>query len=85
MTDILRLIHTTGDRWQCEQSGSTGVKVNEGARLGDVAFYDKSGVRQKQTLISLNVDEMMTIVSPIGRKFGFPCVFPSPQGNQVGR
>lgn len=41
MIDCFRLIHATGDRWQCDRSESNSVKAKEAARLADVTFYDK--------------------------------------------
>lgn len=54
------------------------MKEKGGARLADVALMTKIKVYQKQLLIRTNLDETISIVSPIGWNRKYASDFPFP-------
>lgn len=59
------VIHGTGGRLQCDQSQSDSVKQKENAMWADFSFHDKISVSQKLPMIRTNLDETISVSSPI--------------------
>lgn len=86
MTDALRLIHATGDQWQCDQSESNVKNSRESTRRADATFMTNTGVRQEQSVVKKDWTRRSSLsVRSVGTKIGLRCTVPSPLNTQVGR
>lgn len=87
ITDSRRLIHATGDRWQCYEAEPNTVRAKKGARWAEVTFCEKNwcSAETARGQNKLEWDDLRCRSNRLGYKIGFRYVVPSLPRTQVGR